>query len=244
MTQTQSRNLSCPSFCLTSLSSCFFIIEHFTSKGPGRGLLQVTAAHGIWLIIAAFLHVTPTVNVMNVLSTSLCLLVWQFVLSEFSICRNTVCFIISTASGKVAQSSCSLRSVTAASDSSDCAAALVEIIFMSAACLSPRCQLMPTVVYLQFALSQCCQQISSHHFLCYRFYHIITCQTYRHILLFVGLFGPWMQQCVNAFDDLLMLVLSVAIMNILTYLFRKKIPSNNSLQQQLLCETTHDHNAN
>ncbi len=53
----------------------------------------------------------------------------------------------------------SLRRVTAAVDSSHCAAAAVEIISLPAATLSPRCQLMPTVVHLQFALLQCCQQM-------------------------------------------------------------------------------------
>lgn len=51
-----------------------------------------------------------------------------------------------------------LGSTAAAADSSHCAAAPVEIICLSAACLSPGCQPTPAFVYLQFAFPQSCQQ--------------------------------------------------------------------------------------
>ena len=119
---------------------------------------------------------------------------------------NTLCSLIFTVSVRVSPSRpwrpCSPRSITAAVDSSHCAAAPVEIISLSAACLFPRCQPMPTVVYLQFALPQCCQQTLISPFsvpLIFAYYHMPNCC----IHFCTSVFMSWMQEGVNVFNDLL-----------------------------------------
>lgn len=174
---THSRILSFSSFCPTSPPSYTQSFSPFISPHwafyiklawpwpPAGDRCPWDLSHHC--CIPAYHFTSP---LMDVLSTALCLLVLQCVLSEW----NTVCSFIFTVCVKVSSSRpwspCSLRSITAAVDSSHCAAAPVEIISLSAACLSPRCQLMPTVVctfslHSHTAVSKC----SFHHFLCYWF---------------------------------------------------------------------------
>lgn len=86
--------------------------------------------------------------------------------------KNAVCSLIFTECVKAflsrPWSPRSPRSIAAVGNS-NCVAAPVEIISLSAACLFPRCQLMPTVVYLQSHSHSADSKCSSHYFMWFWF---------------------------------------------------------------------------